>query len=150
MIGDIIQSVAPGERAEMIRWLTLSNDIILKSERYENLINDVCMYYYKESVNNINEDTLSFVRRSANELLRNKASKEALRKKLLQSAQTIHEPMVEQPMQGATPLPVATAEMMVQRQPYPTEVANVDPNHIPYMIATQVAPGMMNVGCCCY
>ena len=74
-------------RADMINWLTLSNDVILKSERYEGLINDVCMYFYKESVNNINEDTLAFVRRSANELLRNKASKEALRKKLIQASQ---------------------------------------------------------------
>lgn len=88
MISSIILAVDPENRQEMINWLIQPNEVILKSDRYENLINDVCMYYYKESVNNINEDTLSFVRRSANELLRNKASKEALRKKLVQANQT--------------------------------------------------------------
>ena len=70
----MIQAVDANERADMINWLTLSNDVILKSERYEGLINDVCMYLYKETVNNINEDTLAFLRRSAKQLLRNKGS----------------------------------------------------------------------------
>jgi len=130
----------------MAQWLVMPNEIILKSERYENLINDVCMYYYKESVNNINEDTLAFVRRSANELLRNKASKESLRKKLMQASQADPVTMVETSMQDTTPLPVASAEMMAHRQHYPPEVNSVDPNQLQYMIAAQVDQRMLNVG----
>ena len=97
MITSCILTVGDHERNDMIEWLSLPNEIILKSERYENLINDVCLYYYKQTVTSINEDTLAFVRRSANELLRNKASKEALRKKLVQQSQTmmVREPIVD-------------------------------------------------------
>ena len=130
----------------MSQWLVMPNEIILKSERYENLINDVCMFYYKESVNNINEDTLAFVRRSANELLRNKASKEALRKKLMQTAQAEPVTMVDTSMQDATPLPVASTEMIDYRQHYPPEVNTVDPSQLQYMIAAQVDQRMLNVG----
>ena len=130
----------------MSQWLVMPNEIILKSERYENLINDVCMFYYKESVNNINEDTLAFVRRSANELLRNKASKEALRKKLMQTAQAEPVTMVDTSMQDATPLPVASTEMIDHRQHYPPEVNTVDPSQLQYMIAAQVDQRMLNVG----
>lgn len=130
----------------MGQWLVMPNEIILKSERYENLINDVCMYYYKESVNNINEDTLAFVRRSANELLRNKASKEALRKKLMQTVQAEPVTMVDTSMQDAAPLPVASTEMMGHRQHYPPEVNTVDPSQLQYMIAAQVDQRMLNVG----
>lgn len=55
----------------------------MKSERFESLINKCCLHYYKKRANEISDDNLSFVRRSANELLRNKASKEAMKKRLL-------------------------------------------------------------------
>ena len=145
MISSVILAVEPEERAEMAQWLVMPNEIILKSERYENLINDVCMYYYKESVNNINEDTHAFVRRSANELLRNKASKEALRKKLMQASQTEPVTIVDASMHDAAPLPVASAEM-INHQQYPQEVNTVDPSQLQYMIATQVDQRMINVG----
>lgn len=137
----MIQAVDANERADMINWLTLSNDVILKSERYEGLINDVCMYFYKESVNNINEDTLAFVRRSANELLRNKASKEALRKKLIQASQD-NPSMMDSGIQDTT-MPVS--EIMVQRASYASEVNSVDPSQLQYLLPSSVAPNMMNV-----
>ena len=129
----------------MIEWLGLPNDIILKSERYENLINDVCLYYYKQTVNNINEDTLAFVRRSANELLRNKASKEALRKKLVQQNQTMvmREPIVED-MHGNLPM----GEMTPQRQPFVADVQGVDPGQLPYLIHSGVPGPILSVSAC--
>ena len=128
-------------RADMINWLTLSNDVILKSERYEGLINDVCMYFYKESVNNINEDTLAFVRRSANELLRNKASKEALRKKLIQASQD-SQSMIDTGIQDSS---IPVTEIMVQRANYGGEVTTVDPTQLQYILPSPVAPSMMNL-----
>ena len=125
----------------MINWLTLSNDVILKSERYEGLINDVCMYFYKESVNNINEDTLAFVRRSANELLRNKASKEALRKKLIQANQE-SQAMMDAGIQDSS---IPVNEILVQRANYGGEVTTVDPTQLQYILPSPVAPSMMNV-----
>ena len=128
-------------REDMINWLTLSNDVILKSERYEGLINDVCMYFYKESVNNINEDTLAFVRRSANELLRNKASKEALRKKLIQASQD-SQSIIGAGIQDSS---IPVNEIMVQRANYGGEVNTVDPTQLQYILPSPVAPSMMNV-----
>lgn len=55
----------------------------MKSERFEDLINRCCMQFYKKSAADTSDDNLSFIRRSANELLRNKASKEAMKKRIL-------------------------------------------------------------------
>ena len=66
-------------------WLASSNDMIMKSDRFEHLIDSCCLYFYQKHAKDISEDNLSFIRRSANELLRNKASKEAMRKRLLSS-----------------------------------------------------------------
>lgn len=55
----------------------------MKSERFEDLIDRCCMHFYKKHSKEISDDNLSFIRRSANELLRNKASKDAMRKRLL-------------------------------------------------------------------
>ena len=130
----------PENRQEMISWLVQPNEVILKSDRYENLINDVCMYYYKESVNNINEDTLSFVRRSANELLRNKASKEALRKKLVQATQT-SAAIMDPSMQDSN---VVAVNDMGQRQ-YVTEMNGIEQSQLPYVISASITPSMMTV-----
>ena len=116
----------------MIEWLTLPNEIILKSERYESLINDTCIYYYKEVVNNISEDTLAFVRRSANELWRNKASKEAIRKKLLQN-QTGDVAGVDD---LRTDVPMA--DMIQQRVPFVSDVTSVDNNQLTYLMQNNV------------
>ena len=142
MISSIILAVDPENRQEMINWLIQPNEVILKSDRYENLINDVCMYYYKESVNNINEDTLSFVRRSAYELLRNKASKEALRKKLVQANQTsAAQGMMDPSMPDST---VVTVNDMGQRQ-YVTEMNGIEQSQLPYVISASITPSMMTV-----
>ena len=132
MITSCILSTEGEERNEMIEWLTLPNEIILKSERYENLINDTCIYYYKEVVSNISEDTLAFVRRSANELLRNKASKEAIRKKLLQN-QTGDVAGVDD---LRTDVPMA--DMIQQRVPFVSDVASVDNNQLTYLMQNNV------------
>ena len=142
MISSIILAVDPENRQEMINWLIQPNEVRLKSDRYENLINDVCMYYYKESVNNINEDTLSFVRRSANELLRNKASKEALRKKLVQANQTsAAQGMMDPSMPDST---VVTVNDMGQRQ-YVTEMNGIEQSQLPYVRSASITPSMMTV-----
>ena len=132
MITSCILSTEGEERNEMIEWLTLPNEIILKSERYENLINDTCIYYYKEVVSNISEDTLAFVRRSANELLRNKASKEAIRKKLLQN-QTGDIAGVDD---LRTDVPMA--DMIQQRVPFVSDVTSVDNNQLTYLMQNNV------------
>lgn len=123
----------PTERNELIEWLVLPNDVILKSERYENLINDACLYYYKESVNNISEDTLAFVRRSANELLRNKASKEAIRKKLLQAQATAAADGTDE-LHPEVPI----TEMIQSRVPFVHDVTSVDTTQLTYLMQTQV------------
>ena len=132
MITSCILSTEGEERNEMIEWLTLPNEIILKSERYESLINDTCIYYYKEVVSNISEDTLAFVRRSANELLRNKASKEAIRKKLLQN----HTADIAGVDDLRTDVPMA--DMIQQRVPFVSDVASVDNNQLTYLMQNNV------------
>lgn len=70
------------ERAEILEWLNENNDYIVKSPRFDQLIDNACMFFYKKRANQVSEDTLNFIRRSANELLRNKASKDAMKKRL--------------------------------------------------------------------
>lgn len=70
------------ERAELLEWLNENNDYIVKSPRFDQLIDNACMFFYKKRANQVSEDTLNFIRRSANELLRNKASKDAMKKRL--------------------------------------------------------------------
>ena len=86
------------------------------------------MVYYKEVVTNISEDTLAFVRRSANELLRNKASKEAIRKKLLQS-QAVRQ-------DGVDELRDDRIEMTQGRGAF--DVTSVEPNQLAYYMHTNV------------
>ena len=131
VITSCILTSAGDERVEYIDWLTLPNEIILKSERYEGLINFACMYYYKEMVTNISEDTLAFVRRSANELLRNKASKEAIRKKLLQNQTT--RPDGVDDLRGDVPI-----DMIQSRVPFVNDVSSVDTNQLAYLIQNSV------------
>ena len=109
----------------------LPNEVILKSERYESLINDACLFYYKEVVQNISEDTLAFVRRSANELLRNKASKEAIRKKLIQA----------QSNPGDVSGSVQMTDIIQTRGPFGQD----DPAQIPYIIQNVVILFIFNV-----
>ena len=68
------------ERTEILDWLNENNEFIIKSPRYDHLIDNACMFFYKKSATQVSEDTLNFIRRSANELLRNKASKGAMQK----------------------------------------------------------------------
>ena len=79
----LIRTTPDEQRSEVADWLSLPNETIMKSERFESLINKCCLHYYKKSSSEISDDNLSFIRRSANELLRNKASKEAMKKRLL-------------------------------------------------------------------
>ena len=72
------------EKAEILSWLNENNDFITKSPRFDQLIDSTCMYFYKKHASQVCEDTLNFIRRSANELLRNKASKDAMKKRLTQ------------------------------------------------------------------
>lgn len=72
------------EKAEILSWLNENNDFIIKSPRFDQLIDSTCMYFYKKHASQVCEDTLNFIRRSANELLRNKASKDAMKKRLTQ------------------------------------------------------------------
>ena len=72
------------EKAEILSWLNENNDFIIKSPRFDQLIDSTCMYFYKKHASQVCEDTLNFIRRSANELLRNKASKDAMKKSLTQ------------------------------------------------------------------
>ena len=78
----IARSADDQEKTEILDWLNENNDFIVKSPRYDQLIDNACMYFYKKPSSQVSEDTLAFIRRSANELLRNKASKEAMRKRL--------------------------------------------------------------------
>ena len=55
----------------------------MKSPRFEELIDSCCQQFYHKAMNETSDDNLSFIRRSANELLRNKASKEAMKKRIL-------------------------------------------------------------------
>lgn len=70
------------EKAELLDWLSENNEYIVKSPRFEQLIDNACMFFYKKRASQVSEDTLSFIRRSASELLRNKASKDAMKKRL--------------------------------------------------------------------
>ncbi|KAK8807716.1 hypothetical protein JH06_2155 [Blastocystis sp. subtype 4] len=78
-----IRNTSEEERQAVADWLVMQNESIMKSVRFNELIDKCCMYFYKKPSSEVSDDNLSFIRRSANELLRNKASKEALRKKLL-------------------------------------------------------------------
>ena len=78
----LTRGVNDQERDQLDQWLGESNEFIVKSPRYDQLIESACMYFYKKPASQVSEDTLNFIRRSANELLRNKASKEAMRKRL--------------------------------------------------------------------
>ena len=78
----IARSASEQERKEIHEWLSESNDMIVRSPHYEKLIDQACLYFYKRPASEVSEDTLAFIRRSANELLRNKSSKEAMRKRL--------------------------------------------------------------------
>lgn len=70
------------EKAELLEWLSENNDYIVKSPRFDNLIDQACMYFYKKRASQVSEDTLNFIRRSAHELLRNKPSRDAMKKNL--------------------------------------------------------------------
>lgn len=118
----------------MIDWLSQPNEIILKSSRYESLINDTCLFYYKENSNSINEDTLAFVRRSANELMRNKASKDALSKKLKQQAQaSMANQQIGEELQNQLHL-----NEILPRNSYVSDVNTVDPSQLSYIIPSGV------------
>ena len=64
------------------------------------------------------------MRRSANELLRNKASKEAIRKKLIQAQNT--------------PERVEDVTDIMSQSVFVSDVTPVDPSHISYMLQPSV------------
>lgn len=82
----MIMSLAKGEneseREQISEWLNETNEFIVKSYRYEQLIDNVCLLFYKKPASQVCEDTLNFIKRSTNELLRNKTSKEVMKKRL--------------------------------------------------------------------
>lgn len=77
-----IRNTSDEERQAVADWLGQQNEAIMKSPRFTDLIDKCCQHFYRKPASEVGEDNRSFIRRSANELLRNKASKEALRKKL--------------------------------------------------------------------
>ncbi|KAK8799830.1 hypothetical protein WA538_000530 [Blastocystis sp. DL] len=78
-----IRSTGEEDREKVCAWLSMQNNQIMKSSRFDSLIDQCCKYFYNKPSSEVSDDNLSFIRRSANELLRNKASKEALRKKIM-------------------------------------------------------------------
>ena len=78
----IARNVDDEEKNRILEWLNMPNEVIMKSQRYQDFINQACIEFYKKPASEINDDTVGFIRRSSNELLRNKASKEAMRKRL--------------------------------------------------------------------
>lgn len=83
MLTKFIRASAETDRRAIVEWLSQPNEVIMKSERFEDLINRCCLQFYKKTTHETSDDNLSFIRRSANELLRNKASKEAMKKRIL-------------------------------------------------------------------
>ena len=67
----------------------------MKSDRFEDLVNHCCLHFYKKTAQETSDDNLSFIRRSANELLRNKASKEAMKKRIVSNDYHFDEDDVE-------------------------------------------------------
>ena len=81
----IARNVDDEEKNRILEWLNMPNEVIMKSQRYQDFINQACIEFYKKPASEINDDTVGFIRRSSNELLRNKASKEALKKRLMKA-----------------------------------------------------------------
>lgn len=57
--------------------------MIGKSTRFEHLVNNACIIFYKKPSSAVSEDSVNFIRRSIHELLRSKSMKEQLRSQLL-------------------------------------------------------------------
>lgn len=70
-----------------MEWLEQPSELITKSVRFEQLVNNTCVYYYKKAMSNVSEDTVSFIRRSIHDMLKNKAEKDQIHSKLLSSPQ---------------------------------------------------------------
>ena len=66
----------------------------MKSVRFEQLVNQVCIMFYKKPASNISEDTISFIRRSIHELFRSKW-KEQLQAQLIST-----QPLTQRPFDG--------------------------------------------------
>ena len=71
------------ERRQYIEWLEQPSELITKSIRFEQLVNQTCICSYKKSSNSLSEDTTNFIRRSIHEMLRSKSTKDDLRNLLL-------------------------------------------------------------------
>lgn len=71
------------ERRQYIEWLEQPSELITKSIRFEQLVNQTCICSYKKSSNSLSEDTTNFIRRSIHEMLRSKSTKDDLRNQLL-------------------------------------------------------------------
>lgn len=109
MLSECIRRTSQEERKQVAEWLSSSNDVIMKSERFEDLIDRCCMHFYKKHSKEISEDNLSFIRRSANELLRNKASKDAMRKRLLNTDYRCEDSVDDVINSGVYPISVSYA-----------------------------------------
>ena len=79
----IILSSQGEDRRQYIEWLDQPNEVILKSVLFDQLVGNVCFYFYKRIVSEVTEDTASFIRRSVHDMLRSKSTKEQLRSQLL-------------------------------------------------------------------
>lgn len=72
------------DRHQYIDLLQQPIEMIMKSHRFDLLVNHVCMFFYKKPSASLSEDTVNFIRRSSHELFRSK-SKEQLHAQLISS-----------------------------------------------------------------
>lgn len=63
--------------------------MITKSVRFEQLVNNTCVYFYKKPMSAVTEDTVNFIRRSIHDMLKNKATKDQIHSKLLANPQQL-------------------------------------------------------------
>lgn len=84
------------DRRHYLEWLEQPNELITKSVRFEQLVNNTCVYYYKKPMSAVTEDTVNFIRRSIHEMLKNKSTKDQIHSKLMTNPQ--HTISHEQPI----------------------------------------------------
>ena len=51
----IARSADDQEKTEILDWLNENNDFIVKSPRYDQLIDNACMYFYKKPSSTLRE-----------------------------------------------------------------------------------------------
>lgn len=77
------------DRRHYLEWLEQPNELITKSVRFEQLVNNTCVYFYKKPMSAVTEDTVNFIRRSIHDMLKNKATKDQIHSKLLANPQQL-------------------------------------------------------------